>query len=111
MRRVYYLTGDFANRNVAAQLAKCGDVLLTMLELRERLPSEGVLICDWDELGDEPREQVLSDASPDLLVVLHSYDLDFERQRRLVWRRQMIVYRRLESRLFAELGLAAVVAV
>lgn len=111
MKPAFYLTADDVNGSLAEQLARRDGVELQILSPSEPLPPQGVLICDWDDLGDEAREGVLSHASPELLLVLHSYGLDFERQRHLVWPQQIVVYRRLDSRLFAEFGLAAVAAV
>lgn len=107
MHHPNYLTADKTNRDRARQLAGHVGLSLTPLGTCEPLPPAGLLICDWDELGDDLRRRVLELTSPELSVVLHSYDLDFERQRQTVWRRGIIVYRDFDSRLLAQLAITA----
>lgn len=97
MKHAYYLTGDPVSRHQAKELARRHGLSLTVLGPRDPLPPAGVLICDWDSLGDEPRERVLDLTSNDVGVLLHSYELDFQRQKHAVWQRAILVCRRLDS--------------
>jgi hypothetical protein len=111
LMRLAYLTHDEVNQALAGPLAAAAGLELDLRNVRDGLDHgdfDGVLY-DLDFLPADFCARVLADLMarpPKSLAAVHGYNLT-ARQRRALWRRGVIVARRLRARLFRQLKEAA----
>jgi hypothetical protein len=109
--RIAYLTTDEVNEQLAQQMAAACGVTLCPLGPGE-VPPDGqydAVLYDWDYLPAARQREVLAELLSGQLphaVGLHSYDLEAGPEGALR-RNTVMVYRRLQPRLFRSLRLAA----
>jgi hypothetical protein len=108
--RVAYLTTDEVHAQLAQQMATACGVTLCPLVPRE-VPPDGpyeAVLYDWDDFPTGRQREVLAEllAGPlPYAVALHGYDLEAGLEEALR-RHTVVVYRRLQPRLFRSLRLA-----
>jgi hypothetical protein len=108
--RVAYLTTNKVNQQLAQRMAAaCGVTLCP--QVTQEVPPDGpyeAVLYDWDALPAEGQRELLAELLAGPLphaVALHGYNLEADLEEALR-RHTIVVYRRLQPRLFRSLRLA-----